>query len=58
MNEIVQVKKMFSKKSMDELPLLIVSNTYKDIMNIYNTQIAGLMGVYLLGRMHGEKDKK
>jgi hypothetical protein len=27
-------------------------------MNIYNTQIAGLMGVYLLGRMHGEKDKK
>ncbi len=54
--ELLKIKKIFSKKSIEELPCIPVSEIYNKLMGTYKSPIAGLVGVYLLGTIHGSKD--
>ncbi len=56
MGEIGQIEKMFKELEMDELPCILVTDIYNKIVNEYKTPLAGLIAVYLLGKLHGEQN--
>lgn len=48
---VSKIQKQFTKLSMDSMPCLLVSEVYKKLNRLYNSELAGMMGVYLLGQL-------
>ena len=53
-NEFDEIKKIFLNNSMESMPCKLACEIFDDLKELYKCNLGGIMGVYWLGRMHGE----